>query len=229
MTLVKLAFISSHLQLALGLLLWWSQGYLSQLSQDTQSVMSDKALRILAVEHPVTNILAIALITIGFISIKKICHRSDETSQRYCLLWHCTFTYLVSYSISFMAKSIDTKLRTILDNVQLEYILHRLAHQLIEVHGGFKDSILLGVQPRGITLCSIIHQLIEYKLKSKIYHGSIDISMHRDDIHLQGTNLSIGKTEIPISLDNKNIVLIDDVLYTGRTIKSCFRHPYGLW
>jgi hypothetical protein len=71
MTLVKLAFISSHLQLALGLLLWWSQGYLSQLSQDTKSVMGDKALRILAVEHPVTNILAIALITIGFISIKK--------------------------------------------------------------------------------------------------------------------------------------------------------------
>ena len=119
-----------------------------------------------------------------------------------------------------MVKSIDTKLRTILDNVQLEYILHRLAHQLIEVHGGFKDSILLGVQPRGITLCSIIHPLIEYKLKSKIYHGSIDISMHRDDIHLQGTNLSIGKTEIPISLDNKNIVLIDDVLYTGRTIRA---------
>lgn len=72
MTLVKLAFISSHLQLALGLLLWWSQGYLSQLSQDTQSVMSDKALRILAVEHPVTNILAIALITIGLFRLKNL-------------------------------------------------------------------------------------------------------------------------------------------------------------
>lgn len=71
MSLVKLAFISSHVQLALGLLLWWSQGYLSQLSLDAKAVMSNKALRLLAVEHPATNILAIALITIGFISIKK--------------------------------------------------------------------------------------------------------------------------------------------------------------
>jgi hypothetical protein len=71
MSLVKLAFISSHVQLALGLLLWWSQGYLSQLSLDAKAVMSNKALRLLAVEHPATNILAIALITIGFISIQK--------------------------------------------------------------------------------------------------------------------------------------------------------------
>ena len=71
MSLVKLAFISSHVQLALGLMLWWSQGYLSQLSLDAKAVMSNKALRLLAVEHPATNILAIALITIGFISIKK--------------------------------------------------------------------------------------------------------------------------------------------------------------
>jgi len=119
-----------------------------------------------------------------------------------------------------MVKAIDNKLRVILDNTQLEFILLRLAHQLIEVHGDFKDSILLGVQPRGIILCNIIHQMVEAKLKSKIHKGSIDISMHRDDIHLQGTNLSIGKTEIPISLDNKNIVLIDDVLYTGRTIRA---------
>lgn len=71
MTLVKLAFISSHVQLALGLLLWWSQGYLTMLGQDMKSVMSDKAVRLLAVEHPTTNILAVALLTIGFISIKK--------------------------------------------------------------------------------------------------------------------------------------------------------------
>lgn len=71
MTLVKLAFISSHVQLALGLLLWWSQGYLTMLGQDMKSVMSDKAVRLLAAEHPTTNILAVALLTIGFISIKK--------------------------------------------------------------------------------------------------------------------------------------------------------------
>ena len=70
-TLAKLAFISSHIQLVLGLILWWSQGYLTMLGEDMKAVMSDKAIRILAVEHPATNILAIALLTIGFISIKK--------------------------------------------------------------------------------------------------------------------------------------------------------------
>lgn len=119
-----------------------------------------------------------------------------------------------------MAQNINSAHRTILDTKKLDYILHRLAHQLIETHGNFADSILLGVQPRGIVLCDYIHTLIEKKLNKTIFKGSLDISLHRDDIYIQGTNLSIGKTEIPISLDQKNIVLIDDVLYTGRTIRA---------
>lgn len=71
MTLARLAFISSHIQLVLGFILWYSQGYLAQMSQDMKSVMSEKSLRLLAVEHPAINILAIAILTIGFISIKK--------------------------------------------------------------------------------------------------------------------------------------------------------------
>jgi pyrimidine operon attenuation protein/uracil phosphoribosyltransferase len=119
-----------------------------------------------------------------------------------------------------MVKSIDETNKVILDAKQLEFILQRLAHQLIEVHGDFKDSILLGVQPRGITLCDIIHQLIEKRLDKPVNKGCLDISMHRDDIYIQGTNLTMAKTEIPISLDKKNIILIDDVLYSGRTIRA---------
>lgn len=119
-----------------------------------------------------------------------------------------------------MVKSINEVNKIILDAQQLDFILHRLTHQLIEVHGDFNDSMLLGVQPRGIILCDLIHQLIEQKLKKKVHKGYIDISMHRDDIHIQGTNLTMAKTEIPCSLDKKNIILIDDVLYTGRTIRA---------
>lgn len=119
-----------------------------------------------------------------------------------------------------MVKTLKERKRVILDDRQLEFILHRLAHQLIEVHGDFEDSILLGVQPRGIVLCDIIHELIEIKLKKTLHKGYLDISMHRDDIHIQGTNLTMGKTEIPISLNEKNIILIDDVLYSGRTIRA---------
>lgn len=71
MTLARLAFISSHIQLVLGFILWYTQGYLTQMGQDMKYVMSNPPLRLLAVEHPAINILAIAIITIGFISIKK--------------------------------------------------------------------------------------------------------------------------------------------------------------
>ena len=110
--------------------------------------------------------------------------------------------------------------RTILDEKQLLYIIQRLAHQLIENHSDFSNSIIIGVQPRGIELCHIIHEIIEKKLGKRVQKGTLDISMHRDDIHLHGTSLSIGRTDIPCSLDEKNIILIDDVLYTGRTIRA---------
>jgi pyrimidine operon attenuation protein / uracil phosphoribosyltransferase len=112
------------------------------------------------------------------------------------------------------------KNRTILDEKQLEFILQRLAHQLIETHTDFSNTILIGVQPRGLELCNRIHTIISTKLKKTILKGSLDISMHRDDIHLHGTSLQMGITDIPCSLDEINIVLIDDVLYTGRTIRA---------
>jgi hypothetical protein len=71
MTLARLAFISSHIQLVMGFILWYTQGYFAQMSQDMKTVMSEKSIRLLAVEHPAINILAIAILTIGFISIKK--------------------------------------------------------------------------------------------------------------------------------------------------------------
>ncbi|MCE2962683.1 MAG: hypothetical protein ACK5UE_06760 [Chitinophagales bacterium] len=71
MTLARLSFISCHTQLVLGFLLWYTQGYLTLMSENMKAVMSDKSIRLLAVEHPAINILGIAILTIGFISIKK--------------------------------------------------------------------------------------------------------------------------------------------------------------
>lgn len=69
--LSKMSFITSHIQLLLGILLWWFHGYAEILSTDAKSIMSDSAMRKMIVEHPMTNILAIILLTIGYISIKK--------------------------------------------------------------------------------------------------------------------------------------------------------------
>lgn len=112
------------------------------------------------------------------------------------------------------------KQRIILSSEKLHYILQRLAHQLIEVHGDFDNTILIGVQPRGIALCDKIHQIIEAKLQKSILKGSIDISLHRDDLHLQDKPQAMNPTDIRISLNDKNIILVDDVLYSGRTIRA---------
>ena len=117
-----------------------------------------------------------------------------------------------------MARLINDK--TIVNSEQLHFILQRLAHQVIETHTNFQNTILIGVQPRGVQLCDKIHQIIEEKLKTKILKGYLDISLHRDDIRMQDKPISMSKTEIPCTLDGKNIVLIDDVLYTGRTIRA---------
>lgn len=69
--LSKLSFISSHIQLLFGFSLWWLHGYAELLSSDAKSVMKDSTLRKIVVEHPLTNIIAIMLLTIGYISIKK--------------------------------------------------------------------------------------------------------------------------------------------------------------
>lgn len=69
--LARISFISSHIQLVLGLLLWWGNGYLAALSENAKEIMGNKGARLVAVEHPAVNIIAIALLTIGFISIKK--------------------------------------------------------------------------------------------------------------------------------------------------------------
>lgn len=110
--------------------------------------------------------------------------------------------------------------KTLLDFVQLEYILQRLTLEVIENHILFEDSILVGIQPRGVELCNIIHSRIEKKIGKKVAKGSMDISLHRDDIHLQDTMIDIKPTEMPLTIENKKIILIDDVLYTGRTIRS---------
>ncbi len=110
--------------------------------------------------------------------------------------------------------------KVILSSAKLNFILQRLAHQLIENHSNFNNSILIGIQPRGIKLCNRIHKLIENKLGHKIPKGYIDISLHRDDLKIQSKIVPMNQTDIQISLDERNIILIDDVLYTGRTIRA---------
>lgn len=71
LVLARISFIASHTQLVLGLLLWWFHGYAQMLSEDAKAIMTNSEIRLLAIEHPLTNIIAIILLSIGFISLKK--------------------------------------------------------------------------------------------------------------------------------------------------------------
>jgi len=111
-------------------------------------------------------------------------------------------------------------LKTLLDHKQLDITLQRLAHQLVENHLNFQDTAIIGIQPRGIWLSSRIAELVRKITGQKnIDYGMLDITFYRDDVH-QGDIHVPSLTDINFSIENRNVVLIDDVLHTGRTIRS---------
>ena len=110
------------------------------------------------------------------------------------------------------------KSKVLLENKQLEVTLTRLCYQLIEVHNDFSNSVIIGLQPRGIYLAHRLKVLLEKILKTKINCGDLDITFYRDDFRKK--ELKPNKTNIDFIIEDKNVILIDDVLFTGRTIRA---------
>ena len=110
-------------------------------------------------------------------------------------------------------------MKPILSEQQLAITIKRLAHQVLENHIDLENTVLIGLQPRGVFLSDQIVEEIKKELPSeKINYGKLDITFYRDDIR---TELHIAnQTDIPFSIEGKNVVLIDDVLYTGRTTRA---------
>ena len=112
--------------------------------------------------------------------------------------------------------------RLLLEESLLNLILRRLAFQLIESHQSFDDSVFIAIQPRGIELMhAVIKALEETKNidSSSLKQGTLDITFHRDDFR-SGKTLIPKSTDIPFEIEGKRIILFDDVLYTGRTIRA---------
>jgi pyrimidine operon attenuation protein / uracil phosphoribosyltransferase len=110
--------------------------------------------------------------------------------------------------------------KTLLNKYQLQITLQRLAHQLVENHLDFENSVIIGIQPRGILLSDRIVKLVSGITKDKkVPYGTLDITFYRDDINNNALRTP-ALTDIPFSIQNKNVIFIDDVLYTGRTIRS---------
>ncbi len=111
---------------------------------------------------------------------------------------------------------------TLLKGEKFQITIQRLCHQLIENHHDFSDSVIIGIQPRGIFLATrIVEELKRILQTPDIASGELDITFFRDDFRTKGSlPLSPSSTNIDFIVENKKVILIDDVLWTGRTIRS---------
>jgi pyrimidine operon attenuation protein/uracil phosphoribosyltransferase len=110
--------------------------------------------------------------------------------------------------------------QVILHPKQVELTINRLCYQLIENHNTFEDTILIGLQPRGIHVVTRLKKRLEEILNEEVKCGNLDITFYRDDFRRREKPLIPSATNINFSIENKKIVLVDDVLFTGRTIRS---------
>ena len=110
--------------------------------------------------------------------------------------------------------------QVILNEKQFELTLNRLCYQLIENHNQFEDTVLIGLQPRGVNVLNRLKIRLEQILGKPVVCGALDITFYRDDFRRRERPIIPSATNIDFIVENKRVVLIDDVLYTGRTIRS---------
>jgi len=111
--------------------------------------------------------------------------------------------------------------KVLLTGKEIDIILHRLACQLIENHDNFENTVLVGLQPRGIFVAERLQKILvdEYGI-TNLKMGFLDITFFRDDFRRSDKTLEANKTTIDFVVEDKRVVFIDDVLYTGRSIRA---------
>src|SRR5688572_29912278 len=107
----------------------------------------------------------------------------------------------------------------VLDATALDRALTRIAHEIIEKNGGAKDVAFVGLRTRGVTLARRLAAKVASIDGASVPVGTLDISLYRDDLDLRGAPVVRG-TDIPFAVKDKTVVLVDDVLFTGRTIRA---------
>ena len=111
--------------------------------------------------------------------------------------------------------------RTLLDGKQFQITIKRLCHQLIENHTDFSNTVLIGIQPRGSYFADRVQrELSEILETDKIQKGNLDITFFRDDFRRKDGIVSANSNTINFIIEGKKVILIDDVLWTGRTIRA---------
>jgi pyrimidine operon attenuation protein/uracil phosphoribosyltransferase len=116
--------------------------------------------------------------------------------------------------MSFQAKAV------IMNRKEMARAIKRMAHEVVEAHKGTDDLVLIGIHRRGVPLAKRMRAAIKQVEKIELPLGSVDITFYRDDLSTLGPNPKVAKTEIPFDVNDKTVILVDDVLYTGRTVRA---------
>lgn len=110
--------------------------------------------------------------------------------------------------------------KLLLSSKQLDITIQRLCHQLIENHQQFDNTVIIGLQPRGVFLANRITKGLEKILKKEIPLGYLDITFFRDDFRRREKPAKANATHMPFIVEDKSVILIDDVLFTGRSVRA---------
>lgn len=116
----------------------------------------------------------------------------------------------------------ETEKAVVLDNQAIRRALTRVAHEIIEKNKGIDDCVIVGIKTRGIYLSNRIASRIEQIEGKKIATGELDITLYRDDLTTKTEDREpiVKGSDIPVDITNKKVILVDDVLYTGRTVRA---------
>ncbi len=114
----------------------------------------------------------------------------------------------------------NTGVKTLLDGKGVERVLSRITHEILEKNKGASEIVLVGIATGGIPLSRVIRRKIQAIEGLEVPTGFVDITFYRDDLARAGHQARMKHTEIPFSIDKKKVILVDDVLYTGRTIRA---------
>ena len=117
----------------------------------------------------------------------------------------------------------------LLDSADMNRALARIAHEVIERNHGTDDVVLIGIQRRGVSLARDVQRAITRIEGTDVPLGTLDITFYRDDLSTMGPAPSVGSTDLPFDINDKTVVLVDDVLYTGRTVRAAMNElmDYG--
>jgi len=110
--------------------------------------------------------------------------------------------------------------RTLLDSAAIARALDRISREVVELAGGTDHLALVGIQRRGVELAERIARLIAQEEGADVPRGAMDITLYRDDLQTVGPRPIVGETRIPFDVEGLCVVIVDDVLYTGRTVRA---------